>query len=349
MEILKESQKRMGDAMNSAMVPVRKLGDSAQRAILPGRNNNNNNNERGDMMSMISNMNPLSNSNSGSANSNSDSNSNSSSYIDRFTRSNSTVSKVVFLIIALILFLVFCNLGITLIGYFSSFNNQSPYIVHGYLDGSNPVIIAQDPKDTSSITILRSNNQNKGIEFTWCTWLLLEGNKSKPTVQYQNIFNKGDSYYDPSNGISTVNNGPGLYLSSLVNNENILHVVMDTVNPVEGPAIIDIKNIPFKKWFHVSIRLENKTIDVYINGTIASRYNMKSVPKQNYYDINICQNGGFSGKLSNLRYYAYALSSLEINSIVFGGPNLKSSSYASEASSANYSAFLSNSWYTQSK
>ena len=111
-----------------------------------------------------------------------------------------------------------------------------------------------------SVSIIRSNNANSGIEFTWSIWLLLKNNTSDK--KYKNIFNKGDSYYNHT-GISLVNNSPGLYLSSLVNNQNILHVIMDTVNPSDGPSIIDIDGLPFNKWFHVAIRIQNKVLDVY--------------------------------------------------------------------------------------
>jgi hypothetical protein len=265
-------------------------------------------------------------------------------YVDNFLISNNLVSKFAYVILILIIFIVVCDLGIFILGYFSSTQKENPYIISGLSDGSNPIVIAQDPSDKSSIPIYRSHNQNKGIEFSWCLWLLLEGNQSLPKIKYQNIFNKGDSYYDKINGISTVNNGPGLYVSSLFDNENILHVVMDTVNVKEGPTIIDISNIPFKKWFHVCIRLENKSLDVYINGIITKRHTMISVPKQNYNDINICQNGGFSGKLSSFRYYAYGLSSLEISTLMMGGPNLNTSN-STNLTSPNYSSFLSNSWF----
>jgi Concanavalin A-like lectin/glucanases superfamily len=269
---------------------------------------------------------------------------------DMFVQSNTMVAKFVFIVLALIAFVLFCTLGISLIAYIVNNNRQSPYIFYGCLDGNYPITITQNPKDKTSIPILRSNDRSNGIEFTWCSWLLFEANIASPdsnVVKYQNIFNKGDTYYDTATGVATVNNGPGLYLSSLVNNENVLHIIMDTVNPNEGPCIINVKDIPFRKWFHVSIRVRNKTLDVYINGTIASRNEMKSVPKQNYNEINLCQNGGFSGKISNLRYYGYALSALEVNSIVFQGPNLRSANSAIENSSANFSGYFSSKWFQQ--
>jgi hypothetical protein len=261
---------------------------------------------------------------------------------NEFLNSNSIVAKFVFLILVFIIFILICNLGISLLGYFTQ-PSKTPYIIYGMMDGTNAVVISQDPSVYDSIPVSRSNNQETGMEFTWSSWLLLSNNSSNKS--YQNIFNKGDSLY--KNGIAQVNNGPGLYLSSLTGNENILHVIMDTVDPNIGQSVIDINGVPFNKWFHVTIRLENKVLDVYINGTISSRNNMKAVPKQNYNDINICQNGGFNGKISNLRYFNYALSSFEINRIVLSGPNLTiSKSDASKDVDRGSPYFLSSDWYT---
>jgi hypothetical protein len=264
-----------------------------------------------------------------------------------YLNSNSIVAKFVFLILVFIIFIFICNLGISLLGYFTQ-PSKTPYIIYGMLDGTNALVISQDPSVYGSIPVSRSNNQETGMEFTWSSWLLLSSNSSSTSKPYQNIFNKGDSVY--KHGIAQVNNGPGLYLSTLTNNENTLHVIMDTVDPNVGQSVIDINGVPFNKWFHVTIRLENKVLDVYINGTISSRQNMKAVPKQNYNDINICQNGGFNGQISNLRYFNYALSAFEINRIVMSGPNLKVSKLDSSKDIKRGSPyFLSSDWYTSQR
>jgi hypothetical protein len=82
--------------------------------------------------------------------------------------------------------------------------------------------------------------------------------------------------------------------------------------------------MPLNKWVNVIIRLENTTLDVYINGTIVKRHILSGVPKQNYGDVYVTMNGGFNGNLSNLRYWNYALDVGEIQSIINSGPNLKS-------------------------
>ena len=52
---------------------------------------------------------------------------------------------------------------------------------------------------------------------------------------------------------------------------------MNTYNTVAERVVIP--DIPIHKWISVII-LENRNIDVYVNGTIVSRYELKSVPNK---------------------------------------------------------------------
>jgi hypothetical protein len=160
--------------------------------------------------------------------------------------------------------------------------------------------------------------------------------------KYQHIFNKGDNNFDKTTSISTINNSPGVYLGP---QNNSLRIIMDTVNATDTNNIIDIENIPIRKWVHVAIRIKNTILDVYINGVVSKRLVLINVPKQNFNDIYLCQNGGFSGKLSNLRYYSRALNVFEINGVVLYGPNLNISE-TSSLQSKDYN-YLSRQWYSQ--
>jgi hypothetical protein len=198
-----------------------------------------------------------------------------------------------------------------------------------------------------------SNNQKTGLEFTWSTWLLIKNvGKTNNNSNYNHIFNKGTSIKNnnstnstnstptpsstsnPDSGLAS-SNGPGLYIT----NDSSLFVVMDTT---DGKKIeITVPKIPFNKWFHVAIRAENTILDIYINGTLTERSITNSVPKQNFQDIQICQNGGFQGQMSNLQYFNSALSVIQINNIVFWGPNLSQSNLPSY----NTTDYLSPAWY----
>lgn len=257
-----------------------------------------------------------------------------------FLSSNTIIAKIAFLILVLIVFMFLVNLGIILIGYFIT-PSDDPYIIKGMIDGTNSKVISQDPKSKDNVPIKRSNNQSSGIEFTWSFWIYLNdlGNENG---KYQHIFNKGDNNFNKTTSISTINNSPGVYLGP---RNNSLRIIMDTVNATDTNNVIDIENIPIRKWVHVAIRIKNTILDVYVNGVVSNRLVLINVPKQNFNDINLCQNGGFNGKLSNLRYYSRALNVFEINATVLYGPNL-SIAETSSLQSKNFN-YLSRQWYSQ--
>lgn len=257
----------------------------------------------------------------------------------QFTSSNSMIAKFAFVILIVIVFMFLLSLGISLVSYLTLPSND-PYVVKGMIDGNFPLRISQDPNNSSAVPILKSNNQSSGAEFTWSTWIFL--NDLGTDDKYRHIFSKGDGLFDDKN-MSTVNNAPGLYLAP---SKNELWVIMNTVSPDDVNEIIKIDNIPIKKWVNVMIRLQNIYLDVYINGTVTKRIVLKNVPKQNYNDIYVNQNGGFPGKLADLRYFSRALNIFEINTIIYGGPNTRTSSlYASQTTKGGYS-YLSNMWYS---
>ncbi|MEI6614520.1 MAG: LamG-like jellyroll fold domain-containing protein, partial [Chrysiogenales bacterium] len=95
-------------------------------------------------------------------------------------------------------------------------------------------------------------------------------------------------------GLNFPNNAPGLYIAPNTNN---LVIFMNTFNVINEE--IEVNDIPLNKWVNVMIRCENTTLDVYINGTIVKSHHLHGVPKQNYGDVYIAPNGGFSGYISN--------------------------------------------------
>jgi hypothetical protein len=255
-----------------------------------------------------------------------------------FLTANTIIAKFAFILLVLVVFLILFNLGVSIVGYFSE-PSSDPYIINGMIDGNMSKVIPQDPKQTNAIPIYRSNDQSKGMEFTWSSWLYLS-DLGKDAGKYQHVFSKGDGNIDSNTNLSTVNNGPGLYISPM---DNKLHIIMNTVSSTDPNTTIDIDNIPIQKWFHVALRLQNTVLDVYVNGVVVNRLLLNNTPKQNYGNVYVCQNGGFSGKLSNLRYYSRALNVFEINNIVSSGPNMK---VASDMKPIGGFDYLSTQWYT---
>lgn len=261
-----------------------------------------------------------------------------------FLDSNSLLAKFSFIVLVLIVFMVLLKVLMGLVAYLFT-PRANPYLVSGILNGNQTATITQDPSLITSIEILRSNDRNKGIEFTWSTWIKL--NVPTNTTTCQNIFVKGNNLYDASSYCLT--NGPGMYVTprtdlSMVSYD--LDVLMDVVDGSTAEKVT-IPKIPILKWVHIAVRIQNLTLDVYVNGTIAKRTNLTKIPKQNSNDVIVCGNSGFSGSLSNLRYFSYALNVFEINNIVRSGPSLTPSllSVDSAGTSGN-SSYLANSWYS---
>lgn len=259
-----------------------------------------------------------------------------------FMASNTLVAKFSFLILAILVFIVLFKLGIMLIMYFTS-ASTTPYLVKGLLSGTDKVTVTQDPNLADSVLVPRSNNESAGAEFTWSSWIYISNPKpSDDTKEYQHIFNKGTDDTHELTGLVQTNNAPGIYLKD---GTNKLFIKMDSVKANDPITSIEIDNIPIKKWVHVVLRLQNNILDVYINGTVSKRLVLQHTPKQNFQDVNINHNNGFSGHLSDLRYFDRALNVFEINGILNNGPNLTSSSLSAFADSGFY-GYLSNMWYS---
>lgn len=256
-----------------------------------------------------------------------------------FLESNTLIAKFAFLILVLIIFMILLNLGIKIVGFFMR-PKTDPKLINGTMNAANEVTIYQDPKNSDSVPILRSNNENKGIEFSWSLWMYINDLQSSP--KYSLVFNKGNANYD-NNGLATVNNGPGVYIDNETGN---LIIKMNTVAVTNPNETLTVKDIPLRKWFHCTIRIENTALDVYVNGSIVARTVLQDVPKQNYQNVNICKNGGFNGNIADLQYYDKALSIFQINNIVSWGRNTNSANQNSSNDATGFPYYLSYLWYS---
>lgn len=237
-----------------------------------------------------------------------------------FFQSNNLITKFAFIILVVIIFGILLRLGTMILGMIFS-PNKNPILIDGMVDAKQLRKIPQDPSVKGSIPILRSQNQRDGMEFTWSVWILIDDITYKEN-QYKHVFHKGNDDINMSKqpyGMNFPNNGPGLYIAPYTND---LVVVMNTFETINEEIVI--KDIPIRKWINVMIRLNKQhQLDIFINGRLARRHILRDVPKQNYGDVYVSMNGGFSGYTSSLRYFAYSLGLNEIQSIVFAGPNMK--------------------------
>jgi hypothetical protein len=257
-----------------------------------------------------------------------------------FLESNSWVAKLAFLLMVVIGFVILFRLMISFVTWIFSPSGKV-VLINGLQNGSVSTTISQDPENKSSITILRSENEKDGIEFTWSVWLYLNGFQDGSS--YHHVFNKGN--VAPSNnqefpGTRTPNNAPGLYINPKYDG---FRVIMNSFNnPYQ--EVIEVTDLPMSKWINIVIRVQDRNCDIYVNGRLVKRRIMTEVVKQNYDDVHVSLNDGFSGYLSNLTYFNRAISITQIQDIISVGPNTKPISKALDLTPSK-PRYLSNRWY----
>jgi hypothetical protein len=265
-----------------------------------------------------------------------------------FLESNTIVAKFAFIIVALIAFMILFRIGVIILSYFLS-PSSSPYLVKGQIDGNEAIEITQDSR-TSNPLVKFSENKSTGVEFTYSVWLYLKGQATGDKNHH--IFNKGIYDKDTADDSNKGTNSPGLFVKTNADGTSSLNIFMDTMeNDGSVPsatgstrATVEITSIPHNKWTNVIIRIENRILDVYINGVLTNRKDLVFIPRQNYGSVFVCQSGGFAGKLSDLRYYDNALNVFQINQVVTAGPSTGTSGSATAPSSGFY-YFLSSQFY----
>lgn len=185
----------------------------------------------------------------------------------------------------------------------------TPWIVPYMKEADKELRIVQDPNDPTAVPLRRSLNERNGIEFTYMTWLYVK-NFTYKQGELKHIFHKGN--FDGKNGLRA----PAMYFAPVGNK---LIVIMNTFESPDEQ--MEIEDIPSAKWFHVSLVLKERELFVYINGLLRNRKLLSSLPRQNFGDLFLSLDGGFSGFLSRFRYFDYATSFSEIESEVSRGPS----------------------------
>lgn len=225
-----------------------------------------------------------------------------------------------------------------------------PYTVSA---DDKPRMIEQNPKVKGHKLLPLSDNERTGTEFSYSFYLWINPSSFKQEDGLLHIMHKGNPAPFPLMG-------PGVFLKS---NTNTLRVYMNSAKTWNN--YIDVENIPVKKWVHVVILARNNAIEIYINGNLAKKLNMTdSVLYQNFGNLYLFTqrtlslspgtlpslngetfnvHGTFSGNLSNLKYFSYALSYTEIQSQAQGGPSTKM-----ETTPQDQPPYLEDSWWVNS-
>lgn len=227
----------------------------------------------------------------------------------KLVKNNTWWGKIIKAVIAIIIILVIVYIGKLIFKKYKDYKNSKPWILKGTKSARKRMIVLQDPSKNSAITLGRSKNEERGLEFSYIFWMYID-DWSVKYGQWKHVLHKGNDSSWPLRS-------PGVWLHP---KENTLRVYMNTFK--DPGAHIDIPNIPINKWFCVTLSGRQKNLDIYINGNVVKRKVFDSLMRQNYGDLYINAFQGFSGYMSNIRYFDYYISYSEVKSHLNRGPSM---------------------------
>tara|TARA_B110000879_G_scaffold209588_1_gene297695 strand:- start:919 stop:1701 length:783 start_codon:yes stop_codon:yes gene_type:complete len=193
-----------------------------------------------------------------------------------------------------------------------------------YLKKKTLIVLVKGVKDARIYSKIELGDQldtlTPGLEYTFSGWFYIKDLDYK-YGRAKHLFHLGDP-----NG---TNVSPGVWLHPKNNNLIIrMHTHnrgTESLNPdinLEIEKNCDIENIEVQRWMHLAIVLQNKTLDVYINGQLRRSCTYKNVPKTNNTgSVHINKDGGFDGIVSDLFYSNIAYSAPSIHDIYRAGHN----------------------------
>lgn len=237
------------------------------------------------------------------------------------TAATNTVNKAkgnpmttIIVIILLILFIVLIVwLVSTLKGTHTKSTDKNPIWI------PNPVnanIIKNHKKYSKGFKVPESSN---GLNFSYSMWIYI-ADWNYNFNEFKNIFVRKRK----SGGSNSLSEqmSPGLWLYPKTNN---LYARISTfADPSEG---CDIKNIPIQKWVNIIYVLNNRTVDIYIDGKLERSCVLMGIPNINKNakvyvgeKTGSNKNAGFYGQISKFQYYSHSVSPSEVVEIYEDGP-----------------------------
>lgn len=221
----------------------------------------------------------------------------------------SVVNQLLLVIVAVVIFLILYQIVQMIIQQVQSTLVGKPYLVYATKDAKTAITIYQDPRKDGSIPLRRSLNEQDGLEFSYSWWTFIEDYDYKQG-EWKNVFFKGNSTSWPSRA-------PGVWLAPY---ENTMYFYMNSYKDIRNE--LSISNIPVSKWFHTTLIVEQDAMSVYINGYLKDRITLNGIAKQNFGNVYINAFGGFSGFMSRMRYYDYAVPLSQVQVDVKTGPDM---------------------------
>ena len=145
------------------------------------------------------------------------------------------------------------------------------------------------------------SEEEKGLSFTTSFWIYIEEWNHKYGLE-KTIMNKG---------------GFKVFLSGI---NNDITVEMPTFNSKDS-EFITYRDVPLQKWLNIIVVLENRYLDLWINGVLYHARHLKNLPLvDEKKDLLICPGDGFHGWISRFYHWDHPLTKRHIQYMFNKGP-----------------------------
>jgi len=221
----------------------------------------------------------------------------------------STMGKVIFFILLFIFIMFIIYIIYVAVAAANLAAQNSPIIVNDVIDA----YVARPSFALPQVT--------QGMNQSFTTWIYVKDWNYK-FGQYKNILWKGNPPNTSTTSTTPVVSNihcPSLWLYPLTNS---LKVVTSTSVP-ESVESCDIQNIPLMTWVHIVYVLNNRTVDLYINGKLERSCALRGIPtitNDPVYITTGSPQAGFYGKIGKTQYFTKALLPNDVASIYQKGP-----------------------------
>jgi Concanavalin A-like lectin/glucanases superfamily len=176
----------------------------------------------------------------------------------------------------------------------------------------NPVYVtdptyATDTKFTSQTGFALPPESPYGLQYTYSFWLNVHD------LEYR--YNQDKVIARSGSVEGTLN--PMIFISAVSNN------LMVRIKNRQGQDTFGVQNIPLMRWVHVAVVLNNRNVDIYMDGKLERSHVLSfvpSLPNANSEKLFICNDGGYQGRISKFQYFSKALGPSDIYNVYISGP-----------------------------
>ena len=189
---------------------------------------------------------------------------------------------------------------------FTSARANNPILLRDLVDGSSiNNSVNEDGNNYPYKNIIDSSNIphiENSLTFGYSFWIYIDnvggsGNWETSYDKEKTIINRGDS---PS--INYIPKDNSLIVNIKTGEENV-------------EKFVAYKSLRTQKWNHVCVILDNRNLDIYVDGKMIKSFILKEVPKLNTNDIYIFDSGNIYAELSYLRYFTMLLTPKDVEGI----------------------------------